>query len=166
MALSNFNYSLSWSDFNYISSRAQGQNEDAFIKAEFPYTYELARDKGAIIVPSAGMNIRTIPESCWVVSSEATNELLIHEQGHYDITALGARELYNKMLTIFAKSEHEVNQEITKENIKIQKKIDDANKRYDAQTDHNKKKQQQLQWDKAISIEKQKPDGKIDNLPG
>ncbi len=165
MSLNNFSYSVSWSDFTSKPSRPHGEDEDARIKISYPYSYDLGRNKNAIIVSAAEMNIGTVSVACWAVSSQMSNDLLAHEQGHYDITALGAREFYNTLLTLSAKSEKDIKAAIKKENGKIQKKIDEVNKLYDDKTDHSQNKSVQQQWNKQIAAEKQKPNGSLNSLP-
>jgi predicted secreted Zn-dependent protease len=94
-----------------------------------------------------------------------TNTLLSHEQGHYDITALGARELYNALLQLTAPSGHELQTRASQLRQRIQQKINRTNTRYDTQTNHSQNAAAQHTWQQRIAAEKQKPDGSIDNLP-
>ena len=165
MALNGFDYSVSWSDFTDIPIRPQGVNEDAEIRTHFPHSYDFGSKKKAIIVAKAEVNISTISADCWVVSSKKTDYLLKHEQGHYDIMALGAREFYNKILTLTAADENKLEKKIKDLNAQIQAKVNKVNKRYDSQTNHSLDASMQQTWDKQITGEKQKPAGSIDNLP-
>lgn len=165
MPLNGFNTSVSWSDFTQVSSRPQGVNEDAEIHAQFPFSYNMGRNGRAIIVSSADMNISMNTVTSWAVTSQQTSVLLQHEQGHYDITALGARELYNTMLTLSGASENNLKRSIRDANARIQSKVDAANRRYDNQTNHSQNTTKQTEWNKQIAAEKQKANGSIDNLP-
>src|SRR4051794_21539259 len=104
MPLNNFTYSVTWMDFTAQPSRPTGAQEDAYIKVRYNYTYQTGRNGNAITISSADVNITVVVSDSWVVSNQMTNDLLSHEQGHYDITALGARELYNALLQLSAPS--------------------------------------------------------------
>ena len=166
MPLNGFSHTITWAEFAHIPVRPDGVEENAEINCKFPYSYKFGKDKGAITIASAEVNISTIPERCWVVSDEKTDYLLQHEQGHYDILALCAREFYNKILAYTAPTESKLEKRIKDLNADLQQKDNKVNKRYDAQTNHSLDKAKQQEWNKKIAAEKQKPDGSIDNLPG
>lgn len=165
MALDGFDYNVSWSDFNHLPTRPQSVDEDAETHSKFPHSYQFGRNKNAVIVTGADVNISMISSLCWVVSSRKSDLLLNHEQGHYDITALGAREFYNKLLALKAQNENKMERSIKELNARLQQKINTINIRYDTQTDHSQNAGVQQAWDKQIAAEKQKPDGSLDNLP-
>ena len=165
MPLNNFNYSVTWTDFALQSSRPTGAHEDAHIQVHYDYTYQLKRNGNAVIINSADVNMNVVLPKSWVVSSQMTNDLLSHEQGHYDITALGARELYNALLQLSAASGNVLQTRAAQLNQRIQQKIDRVNIRYDTQTNHSQDTAAQQTWQQRIAAEKQKPDGSIDNLP-
>lgn len=165
MSLNNFDNSISWSDFTPQSSRPHGENEDAFTKAMFRHNYNYTRNGNAIAVTDATVDITMVTAQSWVVSGQTTTDLLQHEQGHYDITALGAREFYNALIQLTARSVRELQTKISTAHSKYQHKINRANIRYDNQTNHSQNVQVQQQWDQSIATEKQNTNGSIDNLP-
>jgi hypothetical protein len=165
MSLNNFTYSVNWGDFSPVSARPAGHDEDAAIEVKYGYSYNMDRNKNAVVISSADVDITMVPGDCWVVDSKKTNDLLKHEQGHYDITALGAREFYNNLIKLSAKSIADLKTSAANLNAKFQRKINAANKRYDDQADHGAKGNVQKTWDQAIAAEMQKPNGSIDNLP-
>ena len=165
MPLNNFYNSISWSDFTPQSSRSHGTNEDAFTKARYHHSYNYERNGNAVAVTDAIVDISMVTEQSWVVSGATTNELLQHEQGHYDITALGAREFYNTLINLTARSVRELQTKVATAHTRYQGKINSTNIRYDNQTNHGSNTQVQWQWDQQIANEKQNPDGSIDNLP-
>lgn len=165
MPLNNFDYAISWPDFTSQPSKPHGEDEDAFTKASYRHSYNYTRNGNAVTVTDATVDITMVTPQCWVVTGQATNDLLQHEQGHFDITALGAREFYNTLLNVTALSVRELQTKISAAHTRYQRKIDRANIRYDSQTDHSQNTQVQQQWNQQIANEKQKPDGSIDNLP-
>ena len=165
MSLNNFNYPVSWSDFTQRNARPSGENEDAYIFVRYGYSFQMQRNGNAVTIASADVNITISSSDCWVVTSQMTNYLLKHEQGHYDITALGAREFYNALMNLFAASPHALQNSITQLNERYQQKIKRANMRYDTKTRNSQDTQAQQTWDQGIAAEMQMPGGSIDNLP-
>lgn len=166
MAINGFNDTISWSQFNKRASRPAGQNEDAQIHPEvIPANINFKTKGKAVIITNADIDIELVSDDCWVVSSQMTSELLKHEQGHYDIIALSAREMYKNLLALSAASPHTLEQKLNGLKEKAQIKVKRVDKRYDDKTDHSRNKAIQEKWNKAIATEKQKPDGSIDNLP-
>ena len=114
MALSKFTYSLSWSDFTSLSARPHGENEDAQIHPDISFSnFQLARKGRAATISGVDVNISLVSNDCWVVRAQMTHDLLTHEQGHYDIIALTAREFYNSLLNFTAKSTRALETSIT-----------------------------------------------------
>jgi hypothetical protein len=166
MPLDGFEHQISWSEFNPRKERPKGNDADGFTKAVSKFSYTSGRGEGnAIIIKSADASISMDTKQSWVVEGKKTGELLQHEQGHYDITALGVRELYTGLLKVKAKDVKSLNDRLKELNETIQKKINRTNIRYDEKTDHSRVKAEQEKWDKSIAAEKQKPDGSLDNLP-
>jgi Bacterial protein of unknown function (DUF922) len=161
-----FSYPVSWSDFIQKSSRPAGETEDAQIHPEMGFSnFQLKAVGRGVGIKDVDININLVTNDCWVVTSQMTNGLLQHEQGHYDIIAISAREFYNVLLGLSAASTHALQTKVTELRTRFQQKATTVDKRYDTQTDHSRKTQQQQQWDKAIAAEKQKSNGSISNLP-
>ena len=92
MALNNFDYLIGWPEFTSVPARPAGVQEDAEIKVNSAVSYRTRRRGSAVSIVDATVNIVTVTAESWVVSDKKTDPLLKHEQGHYDITALGTRE--------------------------------------------------------------------------
>ena len=167
MPLNNFSYTLSWSDFTTVPSRPHGVEEDAQIHSEIrPGKFTLARKGRSVTITDVDIEIALVSTDCWVLSSQANNaDLLRHEQGHYDIIALNARELYKTLVGLSAASVHALQTQASKLQATIQRKVTSVDARYDTRTDHSRNTTIQQTWNRRIAAEKQKPDGSIDNLP-
>ncbi len=170
MSLINFNKPLEWKDFP--NSLPQGRSEDAVISVSWKLDADQFERKGnAIVVGKFSVEIFLVSNDCGVVKSIVTGDkaiadaLLKHEQGHYDIIALGAREYYKKVTALSASTEKELNDKLDKLHEEMTKKSDAADARYDTQTNHSRNIQIQQQWNTSIAGEKQKPDGNVSNLP-
>lgn len=166
MAVNKFDYLISWSDFVQMPAKPPGVTEDAEIHLQFPQKYDYDIGKGFVKITNLSVDIGLSSPECWVVSSQAANmDLLKHEQGHYDITALGAREFHDKLDGMKAVNENDLNKKIKKIRDDVQKKINTANSKYDDQTNHSLNTQLQLIWNQKIEAAKKNPKGVIDDLP-
>lgn len=166
MPIRGFDYAILWSDFINRQSRPTGVNEDAQIHPEMSYrNVKVGRKGKSVIITDLDVNIDLVKADCWVVENQKSDYLLKHEQGHYDILAISAREFYNAMKNLSASSTHELQKLVTKLQEDTQKNVARVDARYDTQTKHSLDKANQESWDKKIRAEKQKPDGSIANLP-
>jgi predicted secreted Zn-dependent protease len=149
-----------------VPARPPGADEDAEIVLKFPQKYDYAIDKNAVTITTLSVDIGMNSPLCWVVSSQASNmDLLKHEQGHYDITALGAREFHDRLSGLVAKNETELNKKIKSIRDDVQARIDRANLNYDNQTNHSLNKQVQQTWEQKIDAAKKNPKGTVNDLP-
>ena len=166
MPLLNFNYVLSWSDFIKKPSRPAGSSEDAQIHPELEFKDFKLNGKGkSVSIADLTITIRVVKADSWVVNGTQSNDLLNHEQGHYDILAISAREFYAALKKLSAATTHALQTELSKLQEEALKKVTRVDARYDIQTKHSLDKVAQNEWNKKIAAEKQKPDGSIDNLP-
>lgn len=170
MALINFNKILTWADFP--NSLPAGKSEDARISVSWKLDADEFQRKGnAIVIGNFTVEIFLVPDTCGVVRSVVSGDravaeaLLKHEQGHYDIIALGAREFHKKAAALSAPTEQELNNKLDKLQEEMTKKADEVDARYDIQTNHSRNKQKQQEWERLIAAEKQKTDGSVSNLP-
>ncbi len=105
----------------------EGNNDSAFFKVECCFESELS----------------------WV-KENPTDLLLRHEQAHFDLAEVYARELRKKLSTthlVFTEASRHVPL-IYKG---IMKEYNDEQKRYDKETDHSREEVQQKSWEKQIS---------------
>lgn len=166
MPLQNFNHLISWSDFITRSVRPTNVTEDAQIHPEIsPGKIKLASKGKAVNIAEVDINITLVKSDCWVIEGKQSDYLLKHEQGHYDILAISAREFHNSLIGLSAASSHELQKLVSKLQENVQKNVANVDARYDTQTKHSLDMATQDSWNKKIAAEKQKPNGSIDNLP-
>jgi hypothetical protein len=100
-AMNGFPRSLTWSNFrpvaNSLSPPAQAQTG-----ARWSTTgWSVRVVNGAYRVHGARVNVGLDPHNTWAVPGARTSAALLrHEQGHYDITGLIARDLIRKILDL------------------------------------------------------------------
>ena len=165
MALNNFDPLIGWPEFTTVPSRPSGVDEDAEIHVNSAVAYRTRGRGNAVSIMEAPVNIITVIADSWVVSGKKTDDLLKHEQGHYDITALGTREFYNQLLNLTAESTHALGVKITALKERFQQMIDSCNIRYDTQTNHGLITSMQQTWNQRIATAKANPAGTINDLP-
>jgi hypothetical protein len=166
MAVNGSNFFVSWSDFTQKPVRPNGVNEDAQIHPEMAFSnFKLARKGKSVIIADLDIDISLVAPDCWVVTKQMTNDLLKHEQGHYDILAISAKEFYNSVKGLSASSVDELQKAVTKKQAALAKSVALVDARYDAKTNHSQNVTEQKNWEKRIATELQKPDGSINNLP-
>ena len=165
MPVNNFDHQVEWTEFTTATSRPTGKNEDAEIKVSSTVGYRTRKRGNAVSMVDATVNIITVIEESWVVSDKKTDLLRKHEQGHYDITALGTREFYNQLLLLTANSPNALDVKINALKQQFQQKIDACNLRYDKQTNHFLITAVQDIWNQKIDSAKTNPAGTINDLP-
>jgi hypothetical protein len=100
-ALEGHDLSLGWNDFQAAVPANRAQGEAAFAEARFDlaydYDYDTENATEGYRVNHVLVRVTLHRDLMWAVASARTADLLRHEQGHYDIVALLARDLYNEL---------------------------------------------------------------------
>jgi predicted secreted Zn-dependent protease len=165
MAITNFTYNVKWQDFTKINGRKAGINEDAQIKTlttKFQPSFTKTDDGWKVKKIDVVMAVSKA--SSWVVKGKQTTELLQHEQGHYNIMALGVRDMYNKIMALTGKTRQAIMDEAKTIMGEVQPTVDEKDDLYDDQTDHGNITGSQLKWDKNIRGEMENEKGSLSNL--
>ena len=168
MSLSGFNRRIQWRE-NFTERTSSPNGLDAYTHAIWnlnPESYDAVQSRGTW---KAGDNFNVVismPRTqSWYVAGKNTAALLKHEQGHYDITALGAREINRRAVAVRAESAQEVYDAISAIMSEVQQKINDVNIRYDDRTDHSNIVAAQSSWEHAINAAKRLDEGTLDSMP-
>ncbi len=85
----------------------------------------------------------------WVKPGHKQYNLLLHEQGHFDLRELYTRKL-KKALTKLKANRKNINRKLNRLFKKNAKAFQKANKKYDKQTNYSRKKDDQRQWAQYI----------------
>lgn len=166
MALSGFNHTVNWNEFRPVNERPAGTPEDAHIKTIYTSNFSMHQTGGENCeVTTATVAIRSERSNTWVVRDRKRPDLLGHEQGHYNITALGAREYYNHLLELTAPHCSNINSQAQTLIQQIKTHIDETDIRYDSQTANGTNQSVQRKWDASIRSAMQRPDGTLYDLP-
>lgn len=106
---------ISWSEFREVGSRPAGATEAAQIHSEVvqPDRVGVTREAGRVRLSGYTVRVRIVAEDTFVVTSQKSDALLVHEQGHYDITGLTARDMVADLAAIRAGSTADLQQEVS-----------------------------------------------------
>ena len=155
----NFTYSIAWTDFTEKDTSPSPPRE-AFTTADAktPSSIKFTKDSNSkfIVDPSKfNVSLTMNVTNSWVVNGKQTNALLNHEQGHYNLTALSARDMLNDMLALTADTPAELGKALSTVQTNLQAELKSMNKMYDEDpncgTDHGNKAGKQAQWDLRIN---------------
>lgn len=143
MAINGFVRGLTWDDFQ--GPEGEG-DEAAFTKARFDVNWSSASAGGGLGLTNVIVAVTMVRSESWVREGAQTASLLEHEQGHYDITALGARDLDRTLAGVTASNmanlRAAVNQAITRH----QAEINAVNHQFDEHTAHGSQAQREQEW--------------------
>jgi hypothetical protein len=108
--------SLTWNEFSERSSRPVGSDEAAQIGSEAvqPEQVDIDRVNGRFQVKDYTVNVEIVAADTWVVTSQKSNDLLNHEQGHYDITGLTARDMVADIAAARGQSPKDLGEQVQK----------------------------------------------------
>ncbi len=98
------------------------------------------------------VNLDFDPQKSWVKKDKASNDLLKHEQGHFDIAIICQREIiyaFNNTIFVKAGMQEKVNALFNS----ILNKYKDMERKYDDETNHSIDTAQQEKWDQFIKDE-------------
>src|SRR5687767_2716301 len=95
---------ISWREFRDVDERPPGEDEDAQIHAEaiLDDDVSVCREEGRFRLGRFGVRLQVTEADTWAVRTAKTDALRAHEQGHYDITGLDARQLMHDLAALRA----------------------------------------------------------------
>lgn len=81
----------------------------------------------------------------------ATDELLNHEQGHFDINEIFARYCIKELKEVKVKNMDKFGKVVEKTFDRIGREMSKFQDEYDRETDHSKVRDKQIEWNKKIA---------------
>jgi len=123
--------------------------------------FRFVKDKTGWRMGDVEVMVYVSKQETWVVKGQQTPDLLNHEQGHFDISGLVAREAYVSYQQLRTKTQELLKKKLAELNRRLQRKVDRLNTKYDSvkETNHGMNKANQTKWDKLIqsAIQSGKP---------
>jgi len=140
---------LEWSDFK--GKVDMSSSYWAHTAYTIKYRYDNVKFNGEMAtIVNFELSLELDPERTWARTEKISDELLIHEQGHFDIGILCAKEImaiFNK--TSFNKSDFsEALKSMVSETIR---KYNEMGVQYDRETEHFRNKEQQEKWNSLLA---------------
>ncbi len=175
MAVEGMKYTLSWvNDFTDVDNAPAGfSNRSARTKASVTLDPKMiamrdSKDSDYYFKPSTvKVIIKAVKPESWVVKEKKSDKLLKHEQLHYNISAIGGRELERKALALRDASGPALIQKKLDLGKEVQDLIDKVNKDYDEGmqgTNHGEKDAEQAKWEMHITSLMSKEDAELKGL--
>lgn len=100
MALHGFNYRLRWSDFKTVAKRPDGKSDAQTVTNIGVKWQSTTGPDGNWRLTKVIVSVILNRSQMWVVRGKQTSDLLAHEQVHYDISAIAARTLESRLITL------------------------------------------------------------------
>lgn len=139
---------LVWGDFSGEIDSASEFHAWTWSGFKYSYTWDIA-DGGPIVECTAYGFFD--PAQSWVKKKKKSDELLKHEQGHFNISELYSR-IFEERISLHNFS-YEVEQDIDTIYKATFQELLDMQIKYDLETEHYKNKEEQLRWENWIKSE-------------
>jgi len=159
---------LRWSDFNAESNPAAFEDSHSVIKYRYTWTVNSDEKESQIIffIDNIQLFVEFYHVLSWVRLSQATDSLLKHEQGHFDLAELVKREnleklknkFYEKQFPTRGKNEeqrkqfakHDSGKMIAEEVEKLEELLSKRRQEYDEQTNFGQNLEKQLEYNSTF----------------
>jgi len=156
---------IKWSDFKAESNTAVFEDSHSVIKYRFTWTLnsEKIDDQILFLIEDIHLVVEFFPYLSWVRVSQNTDNLLKHEQGHFDLAELVKREnmdmlqnaFYGKRFPTRGQNEEQQKQfakedsgrMIAVEVEKLEHTLDKRREEYDMLTEFGQNAEKQLEYD-------------------
>lgn len=153
-SLSGWPRKIAWSEFKEVSTRPDGESEDAQISVELGAEKNVAieRENGQFKLGKVTFKMVVKKAESWVVGSQKSDALLAHEQGHYDIAGLFYRDLMNALRSLRENSVADLGSETNRLMGEYDQLADAMSDKYDSgqETNHGINTTRQQAWEKQI----------------
>lgn len=166
-ALEGHDLTLGWADFKGAVPASLPPGEAAYTEARFDLAYDYEWDDERATqgykVNHVHVKVVLARDRMWSVAAGQTASLLKHEQGHYDLVALLARDLYTELTGWNAgKSPKRFRKQVdlkravdsrARDTRKLIAHLDGSSRTvgvYDKQTNHGLDATAQAKWDKVL----------------
>jgi len=158
MAIRNWPSKVSWAKFKKIDTPPRGAGTDAHIEVLYSNPpgkrFKVVKEGKYFRLANVHFVLKLVPARTWVVKGKESKDLLRHEQGHWDIVGLLAREYQREIKKLRGDSVSQLKARFRKLEARVQAKGERLNTGaglYDTQTDHGRNKAQQKRWDALIA---------------
>lgn len=144
---------LTWDNFKPVDDVAGDEVAQIHPHAHYPSSnIPVVREGGRVKLGSFKVEVKPVADDTLIErTADKTNELLKHEQGHYDLLILSTRACARELEGARAASGAELGTLVASIQQKHAERAAKVDKAYDDQTRHGRERLIQAQWDLAIS---------------
>lgn len=147
---------INWKEFKDVKKRPKGETENAQISVGLRHgKVKVVAENDEFRLGEMVFKVKVIASNSWVVKSEKTDSLRVHEQGHYDIAGLCYRDFLADARAMREFSRNELLRKVNKLMNEHGQRAGNLSDQYDDDTEHGLNQKQQQTWlDKiAASLE-------------
>ena len=137
---------LTWEDFRATPNRSVGFVASTNTGINFGYSFSITNNNVNV---EYSVESFFSPEKSWFLQGQVSQHVLNHEQGHFDISELHARILRKRLEE--KKFTKNVKSEIERIYLQVEAQRKAMQKKFDAQTDHSRNIEKEIQWEKRIA---------------
>ncbi|PYV13069.1 MAG: hypothetical protein DMG21_21950 [Acidobacteria bacterium] len=175
MSITGHTLTLTWQDF--LGNAPTNARSDAFTSTSYgvqtPYTMSVRQGRQSDFrLSTVSVQVKLDRAQMWSRPSARTPELLRHEQGHYDITALLMRDMHTDLTALLQSGRTFPTKQALEQAIAdLQQPTVDLDDRlqststadgiYDQQTDHGRNATVQGRWSTALTGARSNPATKL-----
>jgi hypothetical protein len=175
MAIGGFGRILDWNDYTVVDTRPVSRTPnapklDCESDIRIPYSGRaFATPAGVIGFKEVSVTILIRKETSWVLADKQTPALLNHEQTHYMIDSIAARQMLRTLSKVTGKTHKEASKNFDTAADVLDARRKAVQLRYDEDPKvgaaHGANATQQLVWDHAATIALAKDTGTLEDLP-
>jgi len=142
------NRPLTWNDFTGKPDKESSHDANTYWNIDYSFKgFQYKADTAVFTGLTVKLEFNS--KQSWIKKDRQTDALLKHEQGHFNIGILCAKELQQTFTsTVFFKKDVQV--KINALFGDIMKKYHEMGLQYDKETDHSKNKDEQRRWDELL----------------
>ncbi|WP_179319422.1 DUF922 domain-containing protein [Winogradskyella helgolandensis] len=140
---------LTWVDFK--GAPDSESDAVALTASGITFGYSVKTSGERIVDFSTTVEAHFYPNKSWYLKDKANAHILAHEQLHFDITELYARQFRAQIKKL--KVNQNVKEQMNRLHATINEAVNDTQRRYDEETDHSMNREMQKEW--RITIQKE-----------
>lgn len=137
---------LTWEDFKAIPDA--DSDAAALTASGITFGYSVKTADKRIVDVKTTVEAHFYPNKSWYIKHKGDNHILKHEQLHFDITELYARKFREQLRSL--PMHRTVTKQMDKMHVAINEALNEAQKRYDKETQHSLNRELQKQWEETI----------------
>ena len=142
------NRKLTWEDFKGTPTTSLGFAASTNTGIHFRYSYSMENDEAIV---EYSVKSFFVPEKSWYIPGKVSQQVLKHEQTHFDISELHARILLKRLES--HKFSKNIKLKIAPIYLQVEEQRKLMQKQFDVQTNHSQNLKEEILWEERIAKE-------------